>query len=116
MSITMRSVQALKPGEVIWDNRVPGFGARRQQNAVAYILKFRLHGVQRFVTLGRHGVLTPDEARRKAKRMLGSAAGGSDPATPKGDAIGAVANEYLAWAEKNQRPSSYGDTERYLRQ
>src|SRR5262245_15464616 len=105
----------MKPGELIWDNRLHGFGARRLQNAVAYVLKFCLHGIQRFITLGRYGVLTPDEARRKAKRMLGSAADGTDPAVPKGDAIGAVVDEYLAYAAKSQRPSSYGDTERYLR-
>jgi integrase len=114
--ITIRAVQAMKPGEIIWDSKLPGFGARRQLNAVSYILKFRLHGLQRFVTLGRHGILTPDEARRKAKRMLGSVADGADPITPRSDAVGLVIEGYLSgWASKSQRANTFKHTEYYLR-
>jgi integrase len=113
--ITIRSVDALEPGQVIWDDKVIGFGARRQLNAVAYVIKYRVHGKQRFVTLGRHGVLTPDQARREAKRLLGEAAGGNDPARDKSTALGKVIDKYLEYAEKTQRPSTYGDTKRYLK-
>src|SRR5262245_26611559 len=100
MSISIRTVTALKPGEVIWDASVKGFGARRQLNSVSYVLKYRHNGKQRFVTLGRHGALTPDEARKKAKRLLGSLAGGNDPIAPKAESLGAIVNEYLAHAAK----------------
>jgi len=113
--ITIRSVEALEPGQVIWDDKVIGFGARRQLDAIAYVIKYRVHGKQRFVTLGRHGVLTPDQARREAKRLLGEAAGGNDPARDKSTALGKVIEEYLRYAEKTQRPSTYGDTKRYLK-
>jgi len=79
MSITIRTVKSLNQGQVIWDASVKGFGARRQLNSVSYVLKYRHNGKQRFVTLGRHGVLTPDEARKKAKKLLGSLADGVDP-------------------------------------
>jgi integrase len=114
MSISIRTVQALRPGEAIWDNRVPGFGARRQRDAISYVLKYRHQGKQRFVTLGRHGALTPDEARKKAKRLLGSVAGGIDPITPKAETLGAVIEEYLAYASKTLRPKSYLNTQHYL--
>jgi len=114
MSITIRAVKALGQGQVIWDTSVPGFGARRQLNSVSYILKYRHAGKQQFVTLGRHGVLTPDEARRKARKLLGSVAGGVDPVGPKADSLAAVINEYLSHAQKTLRPNTYRDTRRYL--
>src|SRR6516225_4187443 len=105
--ITIRTVQSLKPGAIIWDKKLPGFGARRQRDAVAYVVKYRVNGKQRFVTLGRHGALTPDSARRKAKQILGAVAGGDDPAATRSDAVGKVIEDYLAWAEPRLRPSSF---------
>jgi integrase len=113
--ITIRTVQALKPGAIIWDNKLPGFGARRQRDAVAYVVKYRVNGKQRFVTLGRHGALTPDAARRKAKQILGSVAGGNDPASTRSDATGKVIEHYLAWAQPRLRPTSFRLTQLYLR-
>ena len=113
--ITIRTVQSLKPGAMVWDKRLPGFGARRQSSAVSYVLKYRVSGVQRFVTLGRHGVLTPDAARRKAKQILGAVAGGNDPAATRSDAVGAVIGEYLAWAQPRQRPTTFRHSQMYLR-
>jgi integrase len=114
MSITIRTVKELGQGEVIWDTSVKGFGARRQLNSVSYVLKYRHNGKQRFVTLGRHGVLTPDEARREARKVLGSLARGIDPVGPKADSLAAVINDYLAYAQKTLRPNSYRDIQRYL--
>src|SRR5665647_1486301 len=57
--ITIRAVQALKPGETIWDaghnEAVRGFGIRRQRGDAVYVIKYRVFGRQRFVTIGRHG-------------------------------------------------------------
>jgi integrase len=112
--ITNRVIQALQPGEAIWDEKLPGFGARRQTNAVSYVLKYRVAGVQRFVTLGRHGVVTPEEARRKARQLLGVAAGGSDPIAPKSDTVGAVIQTYLAVASSRQRHNTFRKVSAYL--
>jgi integrase len=70
----------------VWDSAVPGFGARRQEGAaIAYILKYRTaEGRQRWYTIGRHGApWTPYKAREEAKRLLGEAAKGGDPAVAK---------------------------------
>jgi hypothetical protein len=83
--IGLREIGALRPGHVIWDGDVSGFGARRQIDAVSYVLIYRTaEGRQRWHTIGRHGSpWTPDAARREAKRLLGSVAGGLDPAALK---------------------------------
>ncbi len=69
--IGARTVEALKPGETIWDDQVKGFGARRQMKGVSYVVKGRLKGRQKFLTIGRHGSpWTPETARKEARRLL----------------------------------------------
>ena len=80
--IGLRDVRALKPGEMVWDTAVSGFGARRQWGAaIAYILKYRTsEGRQRWHTIGRHGApWTPETARAKAQELLGEVAKDRDP-------------------------------------
>jgi integrase len=82
----LRHVRALQPGETIWDESLPGFGARRQRSdAVAYVLFYRTaDGRQRWFTIGRHGApWTPDTARAEARRLLGEVANNADPAADK---------------------------------
>lgn len=68
--ITIQSVEALKPGQTLWDETVKGFGVRRQRKAAVYVFKYRQAGRQRFVTIGRHGSRwTPATAREKARRL-----------------------------------------------
>ena len=84
--IGLREVRALKPGQVVWDGAVAGFGARRQQGAVAsYVLIYRtLEGRQRWHTIGRHGSpWTPQTARAEAQRLLGDVKKGADSAAVK---------------------------------
>src|SRR5690348_5596959 len=70
--ITASAVDALKPGETLWDETVKGFGVRRQRKAAVYVFKNREGGRQRFVTIGRHGApWTPNSARREAQRLAG---------------------------------------------
>jgi integrase len=124
--ITIRTVQALKQGETIWDadhkEAVRGFGVRRQRGNPFYVIKYRVFGRQRFVTIGPHGApWTPDKARREAKRLLGLVADGKDPQAEKiearakaADTIGKVADDYLRQAKKKLKPRSYVETERHL--
>lgn len=84
--IGLREVRALGPHQEVWDAAVPGFGARRQRStAVAYVLMFRTaEGRTRRYTIGRHGApWTPDTAREEARRLLGKAVTGADPAADK---------------------------------
>lgn len=86
--IGLTDVRTLAPGAVIWDagkGAVAGFGARRQRDSVAYVLKYRTEdGRQRWHTIGRHGApWTPETARKEAKRLLGEVVKGTDPAAEK---------------------------------
>jgi len=125
--ITVRAVQAMKPGVTIWDanhnEAVKGFGVRRQRRDAVYVIKYRIFGRQRFVTIGRHGApWTPDTARREAKRLFGQVAAGKDPQAARAEAeakaadtLGKVADDYLKHAKKKQKPRSYAETERHLK-
>jgi integrase len=82
--ITKRAVDQLSAG-VIWDGEIKGFGVRRRASgAKYYVLKMRVGGRQRWLTIGRHGSpCTPDTARREALRLLGLRATGKDPASDR---------------------------------
>jgi hypothetical protein len=100
--ITKRSVDQLPPGRgelVLWDTDVKGFGVRcRRSGTKYYIVKLRIRGRQRWLTIGRHGSpWTPDMARREALRLLGLKAAGGDPATLQGAVtIAELADRFLS--------------------
>lgn len=66
--ITKRSVDALKPGETLWDTDLKGFGVRCQKTAKTYFYKTRIYGHQKWMTIGQHGKdsWNPGEARKQA--------------------------------------------------
>ena len=105
--IGLRQVRALKPGETIWDESLPGFGARRQKSeAVSYVLFYRNEtGRQRWHTIGRHGApWTPETARAEAMRLRGDVVDGADPvaekiAKRKAASVEELCDLYLADAE-----------------
>jgi integrase len=81
--ITTRTVDALKAGEVVWDNQLAGFAVRRQRRDRVYVLKTRVGARQRWFTIGKHGTWTVDKARREARAILGEIDRGRDPATKR---------------------------------
>ncbi|MHA7826182.1 MAG: tyrosine-type recombinase/integrase [Roseovarius sp.] len=85
--LTKRSVEALEIAEKdypVWDAELPGFGVRVYPSGrKTYILQYRVGRRTRRTTIGRHGVLTAEEARKEARRLLGSVAYGDDPSAEK---------------------------------
>lgn len=70
--ITKSLVDKLEPGDQRWDSDVRGFGVRCQRQAKVYVLKTRVRGKQRWLTIGEHGSpWAPDAARKEAIRLLG---------------------------------------------
>ncbi len=83
VKITKREVDALKPGCIVADDEVRGFVARRlPSGAVTYGFRYRdkKSGRQRWIGLGLHGSITPDQARNLAKKRAGEVADARDPA------------------------------------
>nr|WP_269453898.1 site-specific integrase [Sphingobium sp. SYK-6] len=88
--ITRRSVAALNPSAmeyVLWDSSLKGFGVRvTPAGTKTYLFQYRPpHTEQkrtippRKVTLGRHGLLTPEMARARAAELAVMVAQGVDP-------------------------------------
>jgi len=66
---------------IVWDQTVVGFAARRQRRHVHYLLRYRINGRQRFLSIGKHGSpWTTETARTEARRLLGLVASKIDPA------------------------------------
>ena len=101
----------------LWDTHVTGFGARRQTNGVFYYCRYRINGTQVVRSIGRHGPLTPDTARAKAKQLLGTVAGGTDPFAQAlaGEGFAIAIDRYLERRRASLKPNSFSDIERYLR-
>jgi integrase len=83
MRITKRSVEALRPKSIISDEEIMGFVARRPgSGAVTYGFRYRPKdgpARQRWLTLGRHGNITVEQARTLAKKRAGEVADARDP-------------------------------------
>ena len=105
--ISKRSVDELvcsagKDRAFLWDCDLSGFGAVAfASGRKVYIVQYRQGGRSRRATLGRHGALTPEEARTSAKKFLGEVAGGADPLEMRRmerrvPSFGDVARDYLA--------------------
>lgn len=81
--LTKTLVDDMPVGAVIWDTDTRGLGVRRQADKPVFVLKLRVNKQQRFLTIGRFGVFTVEQARTKAKALIGEAAAGSEPMTEK---------------------------------
>lgn len=98
--ITKRAVDAAKAGErdqFLWDDEVRGFGLKvTPAGGKVYVFQYRLArpgeaertAAARW-TIGRHGKLTPDEARKEAKRLAALVEQGTDPRELEADKLAA---------------------------
>ena len=110
--IGIKAIEAMPSHSILWDTAIPGFNARRQNSAVVtYSVVYRtLEGVQRWQRLGRHGVWTPDLARREAQRVLRARDLGEDPAGARmalrtGMTVAQLCDEYCA-RENGKKPAT----------
>jgi integrase len=109
MKLTKRTIDAIKQNSidrVFWDDELRGFGLRVKPGGLrSFLIQFRnRQGRSRRLTVGQYGRLTPDEARREARRLLSEVERGIDPAEQRLEqrnaiTVGELCREYLAKAE-----------------
>jgi len=89
--LTKRQVEGLtvKPADYfVWDNEIAGFGVRVMKSGrKSYLVQYRAGGRTRRKSIGPHGVLTADEARNEARRLLGEVAKGGNPSEDRQRAL-----------------------------
>ncbi|MDE0281281.1 MAG: tyrosine-type recombinase/integrase [Gammaproteobacteria bacterium] len=81
--ISRRTVESLRVEKdtVFWDSELAGFGVRAYPSGSRYyVVQARQRGQPaKRVTVGRHGVLTAEEARRRAGGIIARIKAGEDP-------------------------------------
>ena len=121
--ISRRTVDALKVEKdtMFWDRELPGFGVRVYPSGrKVYIAQTRARGKAGLrVTVGPDGVITPEEARRRAALIIARIKAGEEPVPEplsaklaKGPTVADIARRYLedhvAGGAGRARPSSTG--------
>ena len=105
-TISRRTVDALKVEKdtMFWDSELRGFGVRvYPSGSKVYIVQTRAGGkAGKRLTVGHHGVITPEEARRRAAAMISRIKAGEDPVPEpmtvtlsKGPTVAELARRYL---------------------
>ena len=105
-TISRRTVEALEVEKdtVFWDSELSGFGVRvYPSGAKMYVVQTRAGGkAAKRVTVGRHGVITAAEARRRAALIVARIKAGEDPVPEplaaklaQGPTVAALARRWL---------------------
>ena len=115
------SIQFLEVGQVFYrDTEIFGFALRVGKTAKTYIAENKVNGKTVRFTIGKHGVVTAEQARIQARKILGQMASGNNPVEDK-KALRAktvmleeVLAEFLA-ARKSLKPRTIADYQDVLK-
>lgn len=113
ITISKRTVDAAKSGErdqFFWDDEVSGFGLKvTPAGGKVYVYQYRVarpgeaeRTAAKRYTIGKHGSLTPDQARKRAKELALLVSQGIDPRQEELDAIAAEDEAKRLIAEKER--------------
>jgi integrase len=114
--LTKRSVEALENKEadyLVWDRELSGFGVRVYASGrKSYLVQYRAGGRTRRRSIGQHGVLTAEEARNEARKLLGEVAKGGNPSEDRqrhfrAPSMASLCDRFLMeYAEHHCKPST----------
>jgi hypothetical protein len=110
MRLTIKAIESLNVSDkdqYFWDDDLPNYGLRIKPSGVkSFFVQYRnASGNSRRLTIGRFGVLTPDEARRLAREKLADVIKGFDPVAAQMEQLKAMTvkqlcEEYITASEK----------------
>lgn len=79
--VRVDAIKAAKSEKLVWDSELRGFGMRvSPKGRKTFFVQYRSGGRTRRAKIGVMGQVTPDQARLKARELLGDVATGNDPA------------------------------------
>jgi len=120
--LTKTYVDSLKAEEkayTVWDPELPGFGVRVWTSGTkVFTYKYTRRAVQNWITLGRYGVLTLDQARKMAQKIRLQVLEGEDPYKKLKAQRDAPTVEELAkrFLEEHVEPKTKATTQRQYRE
>jgi integrase len=121
VKLTKRTVDAAEPRTAryeLWDSELRGLGLRVQPSGLkTFFVRYRAGAggrgaAKEFFPIGRYGEhLTPDEARRRAREVLGAVARGDNPAEARrkerqADTVAQVAEAFMAEHVRTKRKAT----------
>jgi integrase len=107
--------------DVRWDDSPAGFGIRIYPSGrKSFLISYRIHNRKRQMTLGDVGVITLDEARKKAKKALAKLLDGIDPLEERdkaahGEIMKSLADTYMSRYAKVHKKTWETDEKRIER-
>jgi integrase len=115
-----------KTDVIHFDSTLPGFGFRLRASGgevrKSWVVQYRRAGATRRMLLGSAEVLTAEQARAQAKKILTKVALGEDPSRERATrraadkfTLASVVEEFLSAKQPNVRPRSFVEAARYLR-
>jgi Arm DNA-binding domain len=111
---TVRTLPVKGSDTLYADSETPGLYLRvRAGGSRSYIIQWRQGQFQRRSTVGKVGILTVDEARKKARKLISGIDDGHDPIAARVKArvddkqlFGVLADEYLEARVRDMKPRS----------
>ncbi|WP_044335646.1 tyrosine-type recombinase/integrase [Sphingomonas hengshuiensis] len=110
VKLTKTVVEAARPGDkqyIVWCSDLKGFGVCvLPSGTLTYVVDYRTaEDIRRRMTIGRHGKITAEEARKIAIATLGEAVKGGDPAGERATrreamTMSELCTQYIAAMEK----------------
>ncbi|AJY48166.1 tyrosine-type recombinase/integrase [Martelella endophytica] len=125
VKLTKRVVDTLKATDkeqVVWDDELRGFGIRIKPTGVkSYIVQYRnAGGRSKRKTLGRHGEITPDQARKLAAEVRHEVSKGGDPVAARAawkaePTVDDLMTEYVtSHVEVHNKPTTQAEVKRLV--